>query len=78
VRKTERATLLVVVPRLTQRIGFPPIGERWKETMVQVGELVSGEGLRDIFTGSELSVRDGAFPMAKALQTLPVAVFLAP
>jgi maltooligosyltrehalose synthase len=34
VREHEKEWIAVVVPRLASRVGFPPIGEKWKDTMV--------------------------------------------
>src|SRR5262249_50703157 len=42
-RRFERQTVLVIVPRLSSRVGFAPIGERWKDTAVQLPERVPFE-----------------------------------
>jgi (1->4)-alpha-D-glucan 1-alpha-D-glucosylmutase len=34
VREHEGEWIAVIVPRLSSRVGFPPIGERWQDTIV--------------------------------------------
>ena len=42
--------IVVVVPRLSSRIGFPPIGELWKDTAIELPETLSLESAHDLFT----------------------------
>lgn len=65
-------SLIVIVPRHTTPLGFPPLGEVWGDTHV----LVPGEGavLRDIFTGREHS--GPALALIEILSDLPFAVLL--
>ncbi len=65
-RRHENRTLIVIAPRLTARVGFPPIGDAWRDTALnyEAGEL------RDLFTG-----RDWTPQIADALRELPFAVF---
>ncbi len=65
-RRHENRTLLVIAPRLTARIGFPPVGELWRDTAVNF----QGENLRDIFTGNAFKPA-----LAEALRELPFAAF---
>src|SRR5205823_11935358 len=37
-RQFEGHVVVVVVPRLSSRLGFPPIGDRWKDTMIDLPE----------------------------------------
>lgn len=66
--------ILVVVPRLTQRVGFPPIGERWRDTAIELPAGWHGESVRDLFTGAELRPSQDTLPVAGLLKDLPVAV----
>jgi (1->4)-alpha-D-glucan 1-alpha-D-glucosylmutase len=61
--------LLVIVPRLSSRVGFPPLGDLWTDTEVQF----SGN-LRNVFTG-EL-VNGNQLRIADALRLFPVGVFV--
>jgi (1->4)-alpha-D-glucan 1-alpha-D-glucosylmutase len=61
-------TILVIAPRLSARVGFPPIGERWQDTVL---DFQPAGTLRDLFTGREYSPR-----LAESLSTLPFAAFV--
>src|SRR5947208_728049 len=37
-RQLDQYWILVIAPRLTARIGFPPVGERWGDTVVEIPE----------------------------------------
>lgn len=71
-REHEGQSVLVLVPRLTSRIGAPPIGERWRQTSF---DFRGATRWRDLFTGTEIT-GDENVPAASALRTLPVAVFV--
>ena len=60
-------TLLVIAPRLSGGVGFPPIGECWQDTALDF----QGNGLRDVFTGRDYSPR-----LAESLAALPFAAFV--
>ena len=70
-REWEGQFLLVIAPRLTARVGFPPVGEAWGNTAVNFKSPPPAP-LRNIFTGRE--VQPGALPLSSALAELPVAV----
>src|SRR5207302_1982350 len=70
-RQLDRDWVIVVVPRLSSRIGFPPIGERWKDTVIEVPENLLLERGREIFTGRELSIQNRQIRVAEALSGLP-------
>ena len=68
-REWEGKRLLVIVPRLTGRIGFPPLGERWRDTRVE-----APGAWRNIFTGMEHD--HGRLALSTVLAEFPVAVFV--
>ena len=70
-RQLDRDWAIVIVPRLSSRIGFPPIGERWKDTVIEVPENLLIERGREIFTGRELSIQNRQIRVAEALSGLP-------
>jgi (1->4)-alpha-D-glucan 1-alpha-D-glucosylmutase len=75
-REHENRWIVVLVPRLTARVGFPPIGEHWQDTAVELPQKAgSGTGARDLFTERELRIENGALRLADALAVLPFAVF---
>jgi (1->4)-alpha-D-glucan 1-alpha-D-glucosylmutase len=62
--------LLVVVPRLTSRVGFWPLGDRWADTRI---DLAGGGEWRNLFTG-ELCALEASAQVARILRSFPVAV----
>ena len=75
VREQEGAWLAVVVPRLSSKVGFPPIGEKWKDTMVTLPELFSRAGAKEIFTGRDLRADRSEVKVSEAMALLPFAVY---
>jgi (1->4)-alpha-D-glucan 1-alpha-D-glucosylmutase len=66
--------IVVVAPRLSSRVGFPPTGERWKDTTIEFPETLSLEGAHDLFTCRPIH-RDGRQVLvSNALSILPFAV----
>ena len=73
-RQLDRDWAIVIVPRLSSRIGFPPIGDRWKDTAIELPENLSPERAREIFTGRELSIQNRQIRIAEAMSILPLAM----
>jgi (1->4)-alpha-D-glucan 1-alpha-D-glucosylmutase len=67
-RRHENQTVLVIAPRLSARVGFPPIGDLWQDTAL---DLQPPQPLRDIFTGHDFSPR-----LAESLKVLPFGAFV--
>ncbi len=68
-RVYEDKWIVVIAPRLSSRVGFPPTGEKWQDTIV---DLPFEEG-RDIFTAREIAPQDRQLKVADAMSTLPFA-----
>src|SRR5438477_1456291 len=66
--------IVVIVPRLSSRIGFPPTGDRWKDTAIELPENLSIDRAREIFTGRELSIQDRQIRVGDAMSSLPFAM----
>jgi (1->4)-alpha-D-glucan 1-alpha-D-glucosylmutase len=64
----------VIAPRLSARVGFPPIGELWKDTIIEFPETLSLENAHDLFTCHPIPLRDRQANLADALSVLPFAV----
>jgi (1->4)-alpha-D-glucan 1-alpha-D-glucosylmutase len=73
-RKLDDRWIVVVAPRLSSRIGFPPIGDRWKDTIVELPESFSIANLRELFTNRAVSLNEHRLSLADGLSTLPFAV----
>ena len=71
-RKLDRQWIVVIAPRLSSRVGFPPIGESWKDTVVDLPESVSVASAHDLFTCRE--VQDRQLKLADAMSILPFSV----
>jgi (1->4)-alpha-D-glucan 1-alpha-D-glucosylmutase len=69
-RELDGQALVVLAPRLSSRIGFPPIGDAWRDTAIP---LSPGAPFKDVFTGSEFSAETR---VAELFSTLPVAVLI--
>ncbi|MFN2507727.1 MAG: malto-oligosyltrehalose synthase, partial [Chthoniobacterales bacterium] len=75
-REHGAAWILTIVPRLSSRVGFPPVGERWQDTAVELPESAAGAAARDLFTGRELRLNNGnSLAVSEALAMLPFAVY---
>jgi (1->4)-alpha-D-glucan 1-alpha-D-glucosylmutase len=74
VRRLDDNWIAVIAPRLSSRIGFPPIGEGWQDTAIQLPETLVLEKAHDLFTCRPVPARDRQVNLAKALAVLPFAV----
>jgi (1->4)-alpha-D-glucan 1-alpha-D-glucosylmutase len=75
VREHEGEWIAVVVPRLSSRVGFPPIGDRWKDTIVDLPQSFRREGAKEMFTGRDLRADDAGIRVSEAMASLPFAVY---
>ena len=75
VREHEREWAAVIVPRLSSRVGFPPIGDRWKDTIIGLPQSLTREGVKEIFTGRDLRVDDAGIKVSEAMGSLPFAIY---
>jgi (1->4)-alpha-D-glucan 1-alpha-D-glucosylmutase len=74
-RVHENEWIVVLVPRLSARVGFPPIGDKWKETAVDLPESLPREGARELFTGRDLRTDGAGIQISEAMAKLPFAVY---
>jgi (1->4)-alpha-D-glucan 1-alpha-D-glucosylmutase len=72
-REHEGKWIAVLVPRLSSRVGFPPIGEKWKDTAVELPASISIEGATEIFSERKPSSRN--LRGAEAMTAFPFAVY---
>jgi len=73
VRRHRDRAIIVIVPRLSSRVGFPPIGDRWQDT--HVVPLAGVSNLRDVFSDRKVRVEHSQLRLAVAMSQLPFAVF---
>src|SRR5205814_3660619 len=48
-RELDGEWIMVIAPRLSSRVGFPPIGGKWKDTTVELPDSLSLKNVRDLF-----------------------------
>jgi (1->4)-alpha-D-glucan 1-alpha-D-glucosylmutase len=72
-RDLNRQWLVVVAPRLSSRVGFPPIGDRWQDTLIELPENLPLDNVREIFTKREIQPLDRQLKVANVLSILPFA-----
>ena len=74
VRRLDDNWIAVIAPRLSSRIGFPPIGEAWQDTAIQLPEtLFARERARSFHLPTDSS-QERQVSCADALSVLPFAV----
>ena len=66
--------IVVIAPRLSSRIGFPPVGERWKDTVVDLPESISLDHAHELLTCCELRHEGRRVSIADVVSILPFAV----
>jgi (1->4)-alpha-D-glucan 1-alpha-D-glucosylmutase len=75
VRELNGQWIIVIAPRLSSRIGFPPVGEKWKDTTVELPESLSLNSVREVFTGREIRFDGRRLNLVEGLSILPFAVY---
>src|SRR5881398_3743371 len=66
--------IVVIAPRLSSRIGFPPTAERWKDTTLEFPETLSLEHAHNLFTCRKFHHEGRVVAVADTLSILPFAV----
>jgi (1->4)-alpha-D-glucan 1-alpha-D-glucosylmutase len=66
--------IVVISPRLSSRVGFPSIGELWKDTAIQFPQRLSLNKAHDLFTCQPTPLKHRQVKVADALSILPFAV----
>jgi len=73
-RELEDQWIIVIAPRLSSHIGFPPIGESWKDTIVELPETLPLAHAHNLFTCRPIPVQGRRVKLANALSILPFGV----
>jgi (1->4)-alpha-D-glucan 1-alpha-D-glucosylmutase len=74
VRRLDDNWIAVIAPRLSSRIGFPPIGEAWQDTAVQLPETLVLEKAHDLFTCQPIRHDKRQVAVRDVFSVLPFAV----
>jgi len=73
-RQLSGQRIIIIAPRLSSRVGFPPVGDRWKDTMIELPEGFPLERWRQVVTGHEFWIKQRKVRVADALEQLPFAL----
>jgi (1->4)-alpha-D-glucan 1-alpha-D-glucosylmutase len=73
-RRLGNQWIVVIAPRLSSRLGFPPVGERWKDTALELPETLSIENAHNLFTCRDLHHERRLISIADVITILPFAV----
>ncbi len=73
-REFQGEWIMVIAPRLSSRVGFPPIGEKWNDTIIEIPEGLSMERVREVFTGRDIQLDGRRLKVSDAMLTLPFAL----
>ena len=74
VRRLDDNWIAVIAPRLSSRIGFPPIGEAWQDTAIRLPETFSLKDAHDLFTCQPIRNHKREVAMRDVFSVLPFAV----
>jgi (1->4)-alpha-D-glucan 1-alpha-D-glucosylmutase len=72
-REFEGQWIVVIAPRISSRIGFPPIGDKWKDTTVDLPESLSLGKARELFTDRGIRVDGRRLNVGEGLLIFPFA-----
>ncbi|MFN2477445.1 MAG: malto-oligosyltrehalose synthase [Chthoniobacterales bacterium] len=74
-REHDDEWLVVLVPRLSSRVGFPATGDRWRDTALKLPAGALSGRATDLFTGRPLQVDGESLAASEAMSVLPFAVY---
>jgi (1->4)-alpha-D-glucan 1-alpha-D-glucosylmutase len=74
VRRLDNKWIAAIAPRLSSRIGFPPIGETWKDTAIQLPEMLSLKDAHDLFTCQPIRHQKRQVAVRDVFSLLPFSV----
>src|SRR5881392_1962619 len=75
-RELEDQWIIVIAPRLSSHVGFPPIGESWQDTTLEIPETLPLAHAHDLFTCRPIPVQGRRLKLADALSVLPFAMII--
>jgi (1->4)-alpha-D-glucan 1-alpha-D-glucosylmutase len=73
-RRHEDHVLIVFAPRLSDRVGFPPLGKDWADTRLEVPSSDGELKMKNLLTGETVKQGSGPIQLAEVLKTLPFLV----
>ena len=73
-RRLDDNWVAVIAPRLSSRIGFPPIGEAWQDTGIELPKAISLAEAHDLFPCQPIRRDKRQVGVRDVLSVLPFAV----
>jgi len=74
IRRLDNNWIAVIAPRLSSRVGFPPIGDLWQDTSIELPEALSLKNAHDLFTCQPVRHQKRQVAMRDLFSALPFAV----
>ena len=74
VRHVADKWIAVIAPRLSSCVGFPPIGQAWKDTAIELPETFLRGNAHDLFICRPICLHEHQVKLEEALSVLPFAV----
>ena len=74
IRRLDDDWIAVIAPRLSSRIGFPPIGQAWQDTAIELPETFSVKDAHDLFTCQPIRHDERQVAVRDVFSVLPFAV----
>jgi (1->4)-alpha-D-glucan 1-alpha-D-glucosylmutase len=74
VRQLNDNWIAVIAPRLSSRVGFPPIGEAWQDTAIYLPETLSLKNAHGLFTCRPIRSQGRLVAVRDVFSELPFAV----
>ena len=74
VRQLNDNWIAVIAPRLSSRVGFPPIGEAWQDTAIYLPETLSLKNAHGLFTCRPIRSQKRLVAVRDVFSELPFAV----
>jgi (1->4)-alpha-D-glucan 1-alpha-D-glucosylmutase len=73
-RRLANKWIVVIAPRMSSRVGFPPVGAPWEDTAIELPETFSLAQAHDLFTCHPAPLHNREVKLAEMLSILPFAV----
>jgi (1->4)-alpha-D-glucan 1-alpha-D-glucosylmutase len=74
VRRLDDKWIAVIAPRLSSRVGFPPIGDAWQDTAIDLSQMFSLKDAHDLFTCQPIRHQKRQVAVRDVFSVLPFSV----
>jgi (1->4)-alpha-D-glucan 1-alpha-D-glucosylmutase len=74
VRRLDDKWIAVIAPRLSSRVGFPPIGDAWQDTAIDLAQMFSLKDAHDLFACQPIRHQKRQIAVRDVFSILPFGV----